>query len=188
MRAAYDALDDETKAEIEDLVCEHSLMYSRGALGFSTTPTRKGAVQAGAAAARAHASGHRPQVAVSGLACGRHRRHADAGGAAAAARSQGACDATANSSTCTNGRCTISSSGTTARPCTACGATTKASRATCAAPRSRATRRRWRSRRRSRGARSPLPTDTATLPNCSAASARASITGSSPAIGGRRLQ
>jgi alpha-ketoglutarate-dependent 2,4-dichlorophenoxyacetate dioxygenase len=35
MRAAYDALDDETKAEIEDLVCEHSLMYSRGLLGFS---------------------------------------------------------------------------------------------------------------------------------------------------------
>jgi alpha-ketoglutarate-dependent 2,4-dichlorophenoxyacetate dioxygenase len=35
MRAAYDALDDATKAEIEDLVCEHSLMFSRGALGFS---------------------------------------------------------------------------------------------------------------------------------------------------------
>ena len=34
MRAAYDALDDHTKAEIEDLVCEHSLMYSRGSLGF----------------------------------------------------------------------------------------------------------------------------------------------------------
>ncbi|WP_375413979.1 TauD/TfdA dioxygenase family protein [uncultured Bradyrhizobium sp.] len=34
MRAAYDALDDETKAEIEDLVCEHSLMYSRGSLGL----------------------------------------------------------------------------------------------------------------------------------------------------------
>jgi alpha-ketoglutarate-dependent 2,4-dichlorophenoxyacetate dioxygenase len=34
MRAAYDALDDENKAEIEDLICEHSLMYSRGALGF----------------------------------------------------------------------------------------------------------------------------------------------------------
>ena len=34
MRAAYDALDDETKAELEDLVCEHSLMYSRGSLGF----------------------------------------------------------------------------------------------------------------------------------------------------------
>ena len=35
MRAAYDALDGETKAEIEDLVCEHSLMFSRGLLGFS---------------------------------------------------------------------------------------------------------------------------------------------------------
>src|SRR6201998_2682812 len=34
MRAAYDALDDETKAEVEDLICEHSLMYSRGSLGF----------------------------------------------------------------------------------------------------------------------------------------------------------
>lgn len=34
MRAAYDALDDATKAEVEDLVCEHSLMFSRGMLGF----------------------------------------------------------------------------------------------------------------------------------------------------------
>src|SRR3954449_8178205 len=34
MRAAYDALDDATKTEIEDMVCEHSLMYSRGSLGF----------------------------------------------------------------------------------------------------------------------------------------------------------
>src|SRR6201995_2674094 len=34
MRAAYDALDEETKAEIEELICEHSLMYSRGSLGF----------------------------------------------------------------------------------------------------------------------------------------------------------
>ena len=35
MRAAYDALDDETKAEVEDLVCEHSLMFSRATLGFT---------------------------------------------------------------------------------------------------------------------------------------------------------
>lgn len=34
MRAAYDALDDDTKAEIDDMICEHSLMYSRGSLGF----------------------------------------------------------------------------------------------------------------------------------------------------------
>jgi alpha-ketoglutarate-dependent 2,4-dichlorophenoxyacetate dioxygenase len=35
MRAAYDALDDETKAEIEDLVCEHSLIHSRETIGFA---------------------------------------------------------------------------------------------------------------------------------------------------------
>jgi alpha-ketoglutarate-dependent 2,4-dichlorophenoxyacetate dioxygenase len=35
MRAAYDALDEETKAEIDDLICEHSLIHSRGALGFT---------------------------------------------------------------------------------------------------------------------------------------------------------
>ena len=34
MRAAYDALDDATKCEVADLVCEHSLLYSRGTLGF----------------------------------------------------------------------------------------------------------------------------------------------------------
>src|SRR3954470_18616615 len=35
MRAAYDALDDETEAICEGLVCEHSLMFSRGLLGFT---------------------------------------------------------------------------------------------------------------------------------------------------------
>jgi alpha-ketoglutarate-dependent 2,4-dichlorophenoxyacetate dioxygenase len=35
MRAAYDALDDRTKAEVANLVCEHSLIYSRGQLGFT---------------------------------------------------------------------------------------------------------------------------------------------------------
>jgi alpha-ketoglutarate-dependent 2,4-dichlorophenoxyacetate dioxygenase len=34
MRAAYDALDAATKTLIEDLICEHSLMYSRGSLGM----------------------------------------------------------------------------------------------------------------------------------------------------------
>ncbi|WP_428540728.1 TauD/TfdA dioxygenase family protein [Rhodopila sp.] len=34
MRAGYDTLDEETKAEIEDLVCEHSQLYSRSLLGF----------------------------------------------------------------------------------------------------------------------------------------------------------
>ena len=34
MRAAYDTLDAATRALIEDLVCEHSLLYSRGSLGL----------------------------------------------------------------------------------------------------------------------------------------------------------
>ena len=37
MRAAYDSLDDKTKALVEDLVCEHSRIFSKGALGFSFT-------------------------------------------------------------------------------------------------------------------------------------------------------
>jgi len=35
MRAAYDALDARTRAEVEDLVCLHSLIYSREAIGFT---------------------------------------------------------------------------------------------------------------------------------------------------------
>ncbi len=34
MRAAYDALDSETKTLLADLICEHSQLYSRGLLGF----------------------------------------------------------------------------------------------------------------------------------------------------------
>ena len=37
MRAAYEALDPKTKALIEDLVCEHSRIFSKGTLGFSFT-------------------------------------------------------------------------------------------------------------------------------------------------------
>ena len=35
MRAAYDSLPPAAKAEVEDLVTEHSLIFSRGQLGFS---------------------------------------------------------------------------------------------------------------------------------------------------------
>lgn len=34
MRAAYDSLDEETRQEIQDLVCAHSQIFSRGTLGF----------------------------------------------------------------------------------------------------------------------------------------------------------
>src|SRR5882757_1083041 len=35
MRGAYDALEAATKAEVEDLITEHSLIFSRGQLGFT---------------------------------------------------------------------------------------------------------------------------------------------------------
>lgn len=35
MRAAYDALDARTRQEVAGLICEHSLIYSRGSLGFT---------------------------------------------------------------------------------------------------------------------------------------------------------
>ena len=37
MRAAYDMLDAKTKAAIEDLICEHSRIFSKGALGIPFT-------------------------------------------------------------------------------------------------------------------------------------------------------
>jgi alpha-ketoglutarate-dependent 2,4-dichlorophenoxyacetate dioxygenase len=35
MRAGYDALDEETKALVQDLICEHSQIFSRQQLGFT---------------------------------------------------------------------------------------------------------------------------------------------------------
>lgn len=35
MRAAYDALDDRTKTEVAELICRHSLRFSREAIGFT---------------------------------------------------------------------------------------------------------------------------------------------------------
>jgi alpha-ketoglutarate-dependent 2,4-dichlorophenoxyacetate dioxygenase len=35
MAAAYDALDEETKELVQDMVCEHSQMYSRQIIGFT---------------------------------------------------------------------------------------------------------------------------------------------------------
>ncbi|MDO9710267.1 TauD/TfdA dioxygenase family protein [Paracraurococcus lichenis] len=35
MRRAWDTLEEETKAQVRDLICEHSQIYSRGTLGFT---------------------------------------------------------------------------------------------------------------------------------------------------------
>jgi len=87
MRAAYDALDEETKAEIEDLICEHSLMYSRGSLGFlDYSEEEKQMFKPVLQAPGAYPSGASPQVALSFVARRRDRRHERAGGAATLAR------------------------------------------------------------------------------------------------------
>jgi alpha-ketoglutarate-dependent 2,4-dichlorophenoxyacetate dioxygenase len=35
MRAAYDALDEKTRREVQDMICSHSQIFSRGILGFT---------------------------------------------------------------------------------------------------------------------------------------------------------
>jgi len=45
MRAAYDALDNATKQQIEHLICEHSLQYSREQLGFDLSPEERATMQ-----------------------------------------------------------------------------------------------------------------------------------------------
>ena len=77
MRAAYDALDARTKAEVEDLVCEHSLIYSRQAIGFTDlTEQEIAAFQAGAPAPGAHAPG---DAAASRCSCPRMPARSRAG-------------------------------------------------------------------------------------------------------------
>ena len=85
MRAAYDALDEDTKAEINDLVCEHSQQYSRGVLGFDFTEEERCATRQ---CRSAWCAGIRDRAALdlSVGPCRRDPRHADAGGARPAAR------------------------------------------------------------------------------------------------------
>ena len=91
MGAAYEALDEETRAEIESLICEHSLMYSRGSLGFLDyteeekvmfKPVRQRLV-------RSHPVTGRKSLYLSSHA-GAILGHAHAGGADAPQRPQGA--------------------------------------------------------------------------------------------------
>ena len=94
MRAAYDALDDKTRREVHDLICQHSQIFSRGILGFTDftdaervkwAPVRQRLV-------RSHPR-TRPPVALSLEPCRRHRRLAGARGARLPARPHRACDA-----------------------------------------------------------------------------------------------
>jgi alpha-ketoglutarate-dependent 2,4-dichlorophenoxyacetate dioxygenase len=94
MRAAYDALDDATKAEVEDLVTEHSIVFSREQIGFADySPGNE---------ERLRPVQHRLVIThpVSGrkslyLSYRRHCWLAGAGGARLHPRPDGACDAAA---------------------------------------------------------------------------------------------
>ena len=96
MRAAYDALDDETKAECENLICEHSQLFSRSILGFTDfTDEERRKFAPVQAAPGAPPSGDRAEIAVPGVTCRRDPRLAGAGGARVPARPDRACDAAA---------------------------------------------------------------------------------------------
>jgi alpha-ketoglutarate-dependent 2,4-dichlorophenoxyacetate dioxygenase len=70
MRAAYDALDADTRAEIEDLVVEHSLLYSRGLLGFTfSEEDRRAMLSARQRLVRTHQGSGRRSLYLSSHAC-----------------------------------------------------------------------------------------------------------------------
>ena len=99
MRAAWDALDEETQGAGRDLVCKHSQIFSRGVLGFDRfTEEERGATQpVPQRLVRRH-------PAAGGCRCscshaGDDPRLAGAGGARLAARPQRARDAARSSST-----------------------------------------------------------------------------------------
>ena len=109
MRAAYDALDAATKAEIEDLVCEHSLIYLARPARLHRLPARRArGDEAGAPPAGAHASRLGPQVALPVGPYRHHPRLAAARGDGLHPRPDGARHPARSSSTRTHGRSTTS--------------------------------------------------------------------------------
>ncbi len=95
MRAAYDTLDEDTRAECEGLVCEHSQLYSRAQIGFGdfTDEERRAFAPVQQRLIRTHPS-IGAEVAVSRVARRNHRRVAGPGGARLPARPDRARDAT----------------------------------------------------------------------------------------------
>ena len=136
-----------TQALIGDLVCEHSLMYSAAPSACSTTRTRSERCSA------RFASGSCARIP--SPAAGRSTSPPTPAAivdmpmpeARILLRDLNEHATQPASSTSTSGARGISSSGTTGRPCTACAATTRTSRATCGArpwPARRPRRLRWR--------------------------------------------
>ena len=103
-RAAYDALDEETKAEVEDLICEHSQIFSRQQLGFTdfTDEERARFKPVRQRLVRVH-PGHRTQVALPLLARRRDRRLARPRGALCSCATWSSTRPSGSSSTPTSG-------------------------------------------------------------------------------------
>ena len=93
MRAAYDALDVKTKTEVEELICEHSLMYSRGLLGFTdfTEEERQTFAPVRQVLVRAHPVTMRKSLFL-GVTCRYHRGLADGRSPYLPARSDRICN------------------------------------------------------------------------------------------------
>ena len=108
MRAAWDALDDETKAHMRAARLRAFPALFARALGVRGDRRGAGDVPSGAPAPCAHASGDRAQVAVSRFARRDDRRLAGARGARVSARLDRARDRARSSSIRTNGGVTIS--------------------------------------------------------------------------------
>ena len=135
MRAAYDALDAETKMEIEDLVCEHSPIYSRQRIGFFdlTEEERVRFAPVRQRLVRTHPSTGRKSISLSWHAGG-----SKAGPCPKRAASSKDLVEFATQRQFVYAHCVaaISSCGTTAARCTGRGRFPRTSRATCAARRS----------------------------------------------------
>ena len=92
MRAAYDALADETKATLEGVRVHHSIAYSRITLGFDFSEEEKRPAQGGHPAAGAGEPAHRAALPLPCLPRVADPRPADPGWPAPPPRPHGACD------------------------------------------------------------------------------------------------
>ena len=93
MRAAYDALDTETKDLVEDLVCEHSQLFSRSKLGFTefTEEERERFKPVLQRLVRTHPC-HWPKIPLPVVSCRQHHWMAGARGPRTAHGSHRACN------------------------------------------------------------------------------------------------
>ena len=134
MRAAYDNLDDKTKAAIADLVAMHDIFWSRGQIGFTEFPPgeREQYPPSPQVLVRTHPVTGRKTLFLSAHAS--HIRDWPIADAACCCGTSPRMQRSANSSTATNGGSATSLFGITATLCIAAARMMNWLRAICAAP------------------------------------------------------